>query len=68
MNTYENVKYDIYVRIKIKKSRQIHVWLFGVDLTMCILNKRPIIFAMRSNIASNTLFEILNGKIHNGSE
>ena len=52
MKTYENVKCDVNVRIKIKKSRLFHVWLFGVDLTMCKLNKRPIVFVMQSNIAS----------------
>ena len=50
--TYENVKYDVNVRIKIKKPRLFHVWLFGVDLTICKLNKRPIKFVMQSNIAS----------------
>ena len=42
----------VNVSIKIKKPRLFHVWLFGVDLTMCISNKRPIIFEMQSNIAS----------------
>ena len=51
MKTYENVKYDVNVRIKIKKHRLSHFWLFGVDLTMCKLNRRPIIFVMQSNIA-----------------
>ena len=54
MKTYENVKCDVNVRIKIKKSRLYHVWLFGVDLTMCKLNKSQIIFVMQSNVASNT--------------
>ena len=52
MKTYENVKCDVNVRIKIKKPRFFHVWLFGVDLIMCILNKCPIILVMQSNIAS----------------
>ena len=52
MKTYENVKCDVNVRIEIKKPRLFHVWLFGVDLTMCKLNKHPIIFVMQSNIAS----------------
>ena len=52
MKTYENVKYDVNVRIKIKNPRLFHAWLFGVDLTMCKSNKRPIIFVMQSNIAS----------------
>ena len=52
MKTYENVKYDVNARIKIKKPRFFHVWLFGVDLTICKLNKRPITFVMQSNIAS----------------
>ena len=51
MKTYENVKCDVNVRIKINKPRFFHVWLFGVDLTMCKLNKRPIIFVMQSKIA-----------------
>ena len=50
--TYENVKCDVNVRVKIKKPRLFHVRLFGVDLTMCILSKRPIIFVMQLNIAS----------------
>ena len=54
----ENVKIDVKVRIKIKKPRLFHVWVFGVDLTICKLNKRPIIFKTHN----------LNGKIHNGSE
>ena len=52
MKHYENVKCDVNVRIKIKKSRFYHVWLFGVDLTMCKLNKSQIIFVMQSNVAS----------------
>ena len=52
METYENVKCDVNVRIKIKKPRLFDVWLFGVDLTVCKLNKRPIIFIMQSNIAA----------------
>ena len=52
MKPYENVKCDVNVRIKNKKSRLSHVWLFGVDLTICKLNKRPMIFVMQSNIAS----------------
>ena len=44
MKTCENVKCDVKVRIKIKKHRIFHVWLFGVDLTICKLNKHPIIF------------------------
>ena len=52
MKTYENVKSDVNIRIKIKKPRLFHVWLFGIDLTLCKLNKRPIIFLMQSNIAS----------------
>ena len=40
-----------YRQKKIKKPRLFHVWLFDVDLTMCKLNKRPIIFEMQSNIA-----------------
>ena len=51
MKTYENVKCDVNVRIKIKKPHLFHALLFGVDLTMCKLNKRPIIFLMKSNIA-----------------
>ena len=50
MKTYENVECDVNVRIKIKKPCLSSVWLFGVDLTMCKLNKRPIIFVMQSNI------------------
>ena len=52
MKSYENVIFDINVRIKIKKPRLFHVWLFGVDFTMCKLNKRSIIFVMQSNIVS----------------
>ena len=52
MKTYENVKFDVNVRIKTKEPGLFHVWLFGVELTMCKLNKRPIIFVMQSNIAS----------------
>ena len=52
MKIYEKGKYDVNVRIKIKKPRLSHVWLFGIDLTMGKLNKRPIIFVMQSNIAS----------------
>ena len=52
MKTYENVKCDVNVRIMINKPRLFHVWLFGVDLTMCKFNKRLIIFVMQSNIAS----------------
>ena len=52
MKTYENVKRDVNVRIKIKKPLVFHVWLFGVDLTICKLSKRPIVFVMQSNIAS----------------
>ena len=51
MRTYENVKSDVNVRMKIKKPGLFHVWLFGVDLPMCKLNKSPIIFEMQSNIA-----------------
>ena len=52
MKTYENVKCDVNVRIKIKKPGLFHVWLFGVDLTMCKLNKRPIVFVIQSSIVS----------------
>ena len=52
MKTYKNVKCDVNVRIKIKKPRLFHVLLFDVDLTICKLNKRLIIFQMQSNIAS----------------
>ena len=55
--THENVKCDVKVRINIKKPRLFHVWLFGVDLTMCKLNKRPIIFVMRQILRQNTLVE-----------
>ena len=41
----ENI--NINFRIKIKKPRLFHVWLFGVDLTMSKLNKRPNIFVMQ---------------------
>ena len=50
MKTYENLKYDVTARIKIKRPCLFHVRLFDVDLTMCKLNKRPIIFVMHANI------------------
>ena len=52
MKTYENVKCDVNVRIKIMKPHLFHVWIFGVDLTMCKLIERPVIFVMQSNTAS----------------
>ena len=61
----ENVKCDVNVRIKIRKPRLFHVWLFGVNLTICKLNKCPIKFVMQSNIGQT---RYLNGKIHNGRE
>ena len=67
MKTYENVKCDVIVRIKIKKSRFFHVWLFGVDLTMCQLNKRPIIFVMQYSeltLMTSSRFRVLQKRRH----
>ena len=65
MKTYENVKCDVNVRSKIKKPRLLPATLHGVDLTICKLCKRPIIFAIVKYCVKTGN---LNDKILNSSE
>ena len=55
--TYERVKCDVNVRIKIKKPCLFHVWLFGVDLKMCKLNKVQSYSLCSQILRQNTLLE-----------
>ena len=64
MKTYENVKYDVNVRIKIKKPRLSHVWLFGVDNVQIKQTSNHIRNAVKYCVKTR----YLNGKMHNGSE
>ena len=65
MKTYENVKCDVNVRIKIKKLRLFHVWLFGVDDNVQIKQTSNHI---RNAVKYCVKTGYLNAKIHNGSE
>ena len=64
MKTYENVKYDANIRLKIKKPRLFHVLLFGVDNVQIKQTFNHIRNAVKYGVKTR----YLNGKIHNGSE
>ena len=66
MKTYENVKCDVNVRIKIKKPPLFQVWLFGVDLTMCKFKKTSN--HIRNAVKYYVKKRYLNDKIYNGSK
>ena len=66
MKTYENVKCDVNVRIKIKKPRLFHVWLFGVDLDNVQIKQTSD--HIRNAVKYCVKARYLNGKMHKGSE
>ena len=67
MKTYENVKYDGNVRIKIKKPSLSHVWLYiwrRLDNVQIKQTSNHIRNAVKHCVKAR----YLNGKRHNGSE
>ena len=64
MKTYENVKCDVHIRIKIK-NRFFYAWLFGFD-DIVQIKQTPNHIRCAVKYCVKTCY--MNDKIHNGSE